>query len=196
MPAWHPYEDYRQTYAARSELGGGVLLTQIHDMDYLGWLIGWPDQVFFARRAPEQSRNRRRGYREHLDEMWCAGAPYPGAPAPGLPAKASSRRCDILLEGGKACFDLLNGSLEVFDAGGASVVREDTATFRRNDMFLSEMRHFLACLEGRRNRAFRLRRAARGLAVALAARKSLLSGHVEAVEYLQTEESRDKLPES
>ncbi len=37
---YHPGEDYRQSYAARRELGGGVLLTQIHQIDYLNWLLG------------------------------------------------------------------------------------------------------------------------------------------------------------
>lgn len=37
---YHPNEDYRTGYAARAELGGGVLLTQIHQIDYLNWLFG------------------------------------------------------------------------------------------------------------------------------------------------------------
>jgi predicted dehydrogenase len=40
MPAWHPYEDYRTTYAARRELGGGVLLTSIHEIDLVHHLFG------------------------------------------------------------------------------------------------------------------------------------------------------------
>ncbi len=40
LPAWHPWEDYRQGYAARSDLGGGVALTQCHSLDYLPWLVG------------------------------------------------------------------------------------------------------------------------------------------------------------
>lgn len=40
LPAWHPWEDYRQSYAARSDLGGGVVLTQCHSLDYLPWLVG------------------------------------------------------------------------------------------------------------------------------------------------------------
>ncbi|PJH75995.1 MAG: gfo/Idh/MocA family oxidoreductase, partial [Anaerolineae bacterium CG_4_9_14_0_8_um_filter_58_9] len=40
LPAWHPWEDYRQSYAARADLGGGVILTQCHALDYLPWLIG------------------------------------------------------------------------------------------------------------------------------------------------------------
>lgn len=40
MPGWHPYEDYRSTYAARRELGGGVVLTSIHEIDLLHHLFG------------------------------------------------------------------------------------------------------------------------------------------------------------
>jgi predicted dehydrogenase len=40
LPAWHPWEDYRQGYPARQDLGGGVVLTLSHPIDYLRWLIG------------------------------------------------------------------------------------------------------------------------------------------------------------
>lgn len=31
---FHPYEDYRVSYASNKKLGGGVILTQIHEIDY------------------------------------------------------------------------------------------------------------------------------------------------------------------
>ena len=40
LPDWHPDEDYRQSYASRKSLGGGVTLTQIHELDYLTWIFG------------------------------------------------------------------------------------------------------------------------------------------------------------
>lgn len=40
LPQWHPWEDYRQSYAARAELGGGVILTLTHPLDYLRFLLG------------------------------------------------------------------------------------------------------------------------------------------------------------
>jgi predicted dehydrogenase len=46
LPSFHPYEDYRDTYAARRELGGGVVLTQSHEIDYLCHLFGVPRRVF------------------------------------------------------------------------------------------------------------------------------------------------------
>lgn len=45
LPSWHPWEDYRQSYAARRELGGGVLPTLDHEIDFLCWCLGPPRRV-------------------------------------------------------------------------------------------------------------------------------------------------------
>lgn len=45
LPDWHPYEDYSKGYAARRSLGGGVTLTQIHELDYLVWMFGNPKTI-------------------------------------------------------------------------------------------------------------------------------------------------------
>lgn len=45
MPNWHPWEDYRRTYAAREDLGGGVIRTLTHPLDYVRWLAGEVTEV-------------------------------------------------------------------------------------------------------------------------------------------------------
>jgi len=45
LPDWHPWEDYRKTYSARSDLGGGILLDS-HEFDYMQWYLGQVDEVF------------------------------------------------------------------------------------------------------------------------------------------------------
>jgi predicted dehydrogenase len=40
LPDWHPWEDYRKSYAARKDLGGGAALTLSHDLDLINWLSG------------------------------------------------------------------------------------------------------------------------------------------------------------
>lgn len=40
LPDFHPWEDYRNSYAARESLGGGVIRTLIHPLDYLVFLLG------------------------------------------------------------------------------------------------------------------------------------------------------------
>ena len=46
VPDWHPYEDFHDLYACRSDLGGGVLKTETHEIDFITWLFGIPRQIF------------------------------------------------------------------------------------------------------------------------------------------------------
>lgn len=45
LPEWRPNMDYRKVYSARRELGGGVVLDLIHEMDYMTYLLGKPANV-------------------------------------------------------------------------------------------------------------------------------------------------------
>lgn len=49
LPGWHPWEDYRHSYAARSDLGGGATLTHIHEINYLHWFFGATKNVHSAK---------------------------------------------------------------------------------------------------------------------------------------------------
>ncbi len=40
MPDWHKHEDYKKSYAANSSMGGGVILTSIHEQNYLTYMFG------------------------------------------------------------------------------------------------------------------------------------------------------------
>ena len=44
LPAWRPDRPYRESYSARAE-EGGVLRDLIHEIDYAGWLFGWPNRL-------------------------------------------------------------------------------------------------------------------------------------------------------
>ena len=45
LPEWHPDEDYRNSYSAKKELGGGVSIDLIHEWDYLTYLFGKPNEI-------------------------------------------------------------------------------------------------------------------------------------------------------
>ena len=40
MPGWHKNEDYKKSYAANTSLGGGAVLTSIHEQNYLTYFFG------------------------------------------------------------------------------------------------------------------------------------------------------------
>ena len=45
LPDWHPYEDYRKSYASNSDMGGGVVLTLSHEIDLLKYFLSEPVQL-------------------------------------------------------------------------------------------------------------------------------------------------------
>lgn len=53
LPDWRPGTDYRNTYSAKKELGGGVSIDLIHEWDYICYLVGQPQKVhsFIGRKS-------------------------------------------------------------------------------------------------------------------------------------------------
>lgn len=46
LPNWHPYEDYREAYYSKKELGGGALRTLSHEVDLMQYFFGDVLSVF------------------------------------------------------------------------------------------------------------------------------------------------------
>ena len=48
VPSWHPYEEYSRLYALWRHMGGGVVLTESHELDLATWFFGRPRKVSAA----------------------------------------------------------------------------------------------------------------------------------------------------
>lgn len=47
LPDWRPGTDYRDTYSAHKDMGGGVSIDLIHEWDYIQYLVGFPQKVLW-----------------------------------------------------------------------------------------------------------------------------------------------------
>lgn len=145
LPDWHPWEDYRASYSARTELGGGVTLTLCHPLDYLRWLFGEVKSVgaTLGYRGldieAEDTADIQLVFESgvlgsvHLDylqrphEHWLR-----------IIGREGTIRWDAV-DGTTRCFRTADGHWRAFDV---------PADFERDTMFLDETRHFLACIDG------------------------------------------------
>lgn len=146
LPLWHPWEDYRQGYAARAELGGGVTLTLSHPLDYLRWLFGEVVDVCGMTGA--------RGGLELADVEDTADVLLRFAN--GIQANVHVdylrqpplHRMEIIGERGTISWESMDGIARLYREAEAKIISVPPVDFERNQMSLAQMRHFLAVVHG------------------------------------------------
>lgn len=174
---WHPYEDWRSLYAVRRELGGGVLLTEIHELDLAHWFFGLPDALFCS----GGNRGSERLAVEDTAQLTLLYAGFSVQITVCFMHRETSRRFHIVGTDGDIRWDEASNRLVVTGSDGRSGEHADPA-FPHDDMFVAQAQRFLKgwtaadTLEA-------LTAAAGSLAIVDAARRSLRSGGVEAVDH-------------
>jgi predicted dehydrogenase len=174
LPGWHRYEDYRTMYASRRAQGGGVVLSQIHELDILYWFFGRPQRVVAMGGQwsdleidVEDVASALLGYERmvaHLQQDYLQQPP--------------ARQMEIVGSAGKLLVDLRALSVQSYDARGALVTDESFAGLERNALFLDELRAFIAAIEGRGTVPVDLAAGRQSLEMALAIRRSMDGGAV------------------
>lgn len=172
LPGWHTYEDYRKMYASRRELGGGVILSQIHELDLVYWLFGMPSRLFAVGGHWSTLEIDVEDTASILLQCTQLGRPLPVHVHQDYLQRPPIRRSEIVGEAGKIVVDLLVPEVRVLDVSGR-VDAHAFPDFKRNDLFLDELKHFLNCLDDRATPVVSVRDGARSLEIALAARRSI-----------------------
>jgi predicted dehydrogenase len=174
LPDWHPWEDYRTSYSARPDLGGGVILTLSHTLDYMGWLLGQVDSVcaFTSRSGElelEVEDTAEIGLRFQNGVIGSVHMNYHQRPA--------SHWMEIGGTSGLVHWDNASGQLHLY-RGAASQpdVFSPPPGFERNDMFLAQTRHFIQVVRGESQPVCSLEDGLQALRLSLAALASAESG--------------------
>ena len=139
LPGWHLGEDYRESYSAHKDMGGGVAIDLIHEWDYLTWLFGRPKHVIrICRKVSELEIDSEdlavylgytdnRIYELHLDYF----------------GRYEIREMELYLPKQTVHVDILNGMLRSSDQEVAVCLREE-----RDEYQMREISHFFDIVNG------------------------------------------------
>jgi len=190
LPQWHPWEDYRAGYAARADLGGGVIRTLTHPFDYLRYLIGEVESLW--------SFN---GHISPLDldvEDVCEiGLKFSNETIGGVHLNYVQRpprhTLEIVGTQGTLRWSNADGVLQLQTFPAAFGSYSDTPPvpitetfsppggFERNHLFVSQARHFVEIARGESEPVCRLEDGILALRLALAAKESNRTGRVVSI---------------
>lgn len=176
LPDWHPWEDYRQGYSARRDLGGGVTLDAIHELDYIRWMLGEVEQVvgFSGKLSHLEIETE-----DTAGILLRFASGTIGEVHLDYVQRAYSRTCQIIGDEGTVRWDYSTGEVRWYSAERKNwQVFSNPPDWEPNKMYLDEMRHFLQCLAGQDRPSLDVFEAARVLEIALAAKESADRGHV------------------
>ena len=145
LPAWHPWEDYRQSYSARKDLGGGVLLTLSHPLDYIRWLFGEPEWIWGM-------NGKISDLELEVDDIAEIGLRMTDGMTGSIHLDYYTRPVRNALEvtgseGRLTCCNL-DGIVSLYAADGTVKEFKPEPAYDRNNMFLDEMRKFIDVTAG------------------------------------------------
>jgi predicted dehydrogenase len=181
LPQWHPWEDYRQSYAARADLGGGVIVTLTHPLDYLRFLLGDVASLW--------------SFNEHLSALELdvedfaeIGLKFSSRAVGGVHINYFQRpgvhKLEIVGTDGTMRWDNADGILHLFkmpapfgsysDLPPAPVTESFSPPegFERNQLFIAQTKHFIDIVRGDAQPICTLTDGVRALQMALAAYES------------------------
>ena len=145
LPDWHPYEDYTKGYAAQTELGGGVSLTNIHEIDYLYWIFGNIKTVFSVTGKFSDLQITADDFSYLLLEFKnkiIADVHL------NFFQKSPSRFCKIIGTDGIIYCDLLTNNIKIYNSKKKKWTEYlKLKNYNYNDMYAEELQHFINCIK-------------------------------------------------
>ncbi|MBL8098004.1 MAG: Gfo/Idh/MocA family oxidoreductase [Anaerolineales bacterium] len=150
LPAWHPWEDYRISYAARADMGGGVVATQCHSLDYLPWLVGEKVESVFGYTAKLSDLEIDVEDTAKISLRFANGAL--GSLHLDFNQQPPEHHFTIVGTNGTIKWNLADGAVKMYQAEKKNWVEYPLpASWERNVMFLEQTKHFVDIVKGNAN---------------------------------------------
>jgi predicted dehydrogenase len=175
LPGWHPWEDYKQGYAARPDLGGGAVLTLSHPLDYLHWFFGDIESL----RAFTNQRGLNLPVEDEAEILMQFKSGVLGSVHLDYNQRPPAHWLEIQGTRGTLRWDNSDGIarlLQVGQDGSMGTWQEfpPKQGFERNTLFLDELRHFREVVKGKAEPACNLHDGLVALQLALGALKKYI----------------------
>lgn len=165
LPDWRPWQDYRQSYTAKKELGGGILLDASHELNYIIWLLGLPTEVTcMAGKVSNLEVN--------VEDCVTVLLRF----ASGIQAdihmdfiqRGYARSCKLVGEKGTLILDFPKNQIQYYlsERGDWEITAYQ---FEPNQMYIAEVEHFLDCIAHNKQPVVDLRQSYQTLQVVMAA---------------------------
>ncbi len=180
MPGWHPYEGVGDFYAGRKDLGGGTILTNIHLIDLLHWMLGAPERLWCVGGTLASFEIDVEDTVGALFEFRRDGRSVPATLNLSFVQRPVENTMTFRFEAGEVRWDLATQTVVRNDVEAGETETKAFGEFGWNDMFVAEMEHFLDCVAAGRRPDSDVRTVAGGHAMALALATSLETGQVVA----------------
>jgi len=167
LPRHHPYEDYRQGYAAQKNLGGGAILGMIHELDIIHSFWGQPEQVYAIGGKLSPLEMNVEDTVSVLMSFKRSKRVFPVTLFLSYAQTKEVRKWRVQLEDATVFCDLQDNSATIFDQGGKIIAEESYSELKRNRLFLNEMNEFLQAVEQKRQPVVSLQDGIESLKLAL-----------------------------
>jgi len=144
LPGWHPWEDYRKSYAADRDMGGGVVLTLSHPLDYLRWIFGEVKELYAVTGKFSDLEIKSEDTAEVL-------ITFMNNVVGGLHLdyyqQPKKHYLSIICSDGTIYWEYETNRVLLEKASGEIVEMALPDNYERNQMYLAEMQHFLNICE-------------------------------------------------
>jgi len=144
LPDWRPMTDYRASYSARKEQGGGAALDLSHEIDYMRYLFGGPVSWKIMKAKVSDldinSEDLFKGiYRFSSGFLCSVHTDYI--------CRNKKRVINIVGSQGTIECDFIKKNIRVQKNSGEISLIEDAHLFDVDESYRSELNHFIECIE-------------------------------------------------